>query len=69
MKTKIVVASVLALGSVAAHAALPTEASAAFTALSGNVTDILAEIWKIVPVVVGGFVLVKLFKKGANRAV
>lgn len=69
MKMKIALATVLALGTVAAHAALPAEASAAFTSLSGNVTDILTEIWKIVPVAVGGFVLVRLFKKGANKAV
>lgn len=69
MKKQIALGTVLALGAVAAHAALPTEAAAAFTTLSGNVTDILTEIWKIVPVAVGGFVLVKLFKKGANKAV
>lgn len=66
---KIFIGSLLAIGSVAAHAALPEGATAAFTSLSGNVTDILAEVWKIVPVVVGGFALVKLFRKGANRAI
>jgi len=50
-----------------AHAALPTEATAAFTALSGNVTDIFAAIWPIVAAVVGGFVLIGLFKKGASK--
>lgn len=52
-----------------AHAALPTEATAAFTAISGNVTDVLAAMWPIVALATGGFVLVKLFKKGANKAV
>lgn len=52
-----------------AHAALPTEATAAFTGLSTNVTDIFTAIWPIVAAVVGGFALIKLFKKGANRAV
>jgi len=52
-----------------ASAALPTEATAAFTTLSGNLTDILAAIWPIAAAAVGGFVLLKLFKKGANRAV
>lgn len=57
-------------GSIAsAHAALPTEAAAAFTALSGNVTDILAVVWPIVALSVGGFALIKLFKKGASRAI
>ena len=53
---------------VAAHAALPTEAAAAFTAISGNVTDILAVVWPIVTLMTGGFILIKLFKKGANKA-
>jgi len=56
-----------AIGS--AHAALPVEATAAFTTISGNVTDVLAAMWPIVALATGGFVLVKLFKKGANKAV
>jgi len=60
----------LVLGSIAsAHAALPTEATTAFTTISGNVTDVLAAMWPIVALATGGFVLVKLFKKGANKAV
>ena len=51
-----------------AHAALPTEATAAFTGLSTNVTDIFTAIWPILATVTGGFVLIKLFKKGANKA-
>lgn len=69
MQKRIVFGALMAIGTVAAHAALPTEATAAFTSLSGSVTDVLAEVWKIVPVVVGGFMLVKLFKKGASKAV
>jgi len=58
------------LGMVAsAHAALPTEATAAFSTISGNVTDVLAAMWPIIALATGGFVLVKLFKKGANKAV
>lgn len=52
-----------------AQAALPTEATAAFTSLTGNVTDIFAAIWPIIGLTVGGFALIKLFKKGASRAV
>lgn len=54
---------------VSAHAALPAEATAAFSTISGNVTDVLAAMWPIVGLATGGFVLVKLFKKGANKAV
>lgn len=70
MKTnRLPLAFILSAASVPAMAALPTEASAAFTAISGNVTDILAAIWPVVALSVGGFILIKLFKKGASRAV
>lgn len=52
-----------------AFAALPTEATAAFTTISGNVTDVLAAMWPIVALATGGFILIKLFKKGANKSV
>lgn len=58
----------LAVSSAAAQAALPTEAAAAFTTISTNVTDILAVVWPIVATMTGGFVLIKLFKKGASKA-
>lgn len=64
----LLVAFLLAAFAGMANAALPTEAAAAFTAISGNVTDILAVIWPIVTLMTGGFVLIKLFKKGANKA-
>lgn len=52
-----------------AMAALPAEATAAFSGLSTNVTDVLGAVWPIVGAVVGGFALIKLFKKGASKAV
>lgn len=67
--TKITLASLLMVIGINAHAALPTEASTAFTTLSGNVTDVLAAVWPIAALATGGFVLLRLFKKGANRAV
>ena len=66
LKIKYLAAIVLAAVSIGAHAALPTEATAAFTAVSGNVTDIFAAIWPIIATVVAGFVLIKLFKKGTS---
>jgi hypothetical protein len=59
----------LVLVAAGAQAALPTEAAAAFTTISGNVTDILAVVWPIVITMTSGFILIKLFKKGANKAV
>lgn len=73
MQKKIIVSSLALVGGAAlpifAHAALPTEATAAFTSLGANVTDILGAIWPIVAASVGGFTLIKLFKKGAGKAV
>ncbi len=63
---KVVVASALVAAAGVANAALPTEATSAFTAVSGNVTDIFAAIWPIIATVTGGFVLIKLFKKGTG---
>lgn len=68
MALKAVLALAVVTGTGLVHAALPTEAAAAFTAISGNVTDILAVVWPIVATMTGGFVLIKLFKKGANKA-
>lgn len=59
---------VLAAVSTLSMAALPAEASAAFTTLQGNVTDVLAAVWPIVALSVGGFALIRLFKKGASKA-
>jgi len=64
LSSAVLLGSVMVAG--AAHAALPTEATAAFTTVSGNVTDIFAAIWPIVAVVTGGFVLIRLFKKGTG---
>lgn len=70
LQTRAAAAGSLVLGSIAsAHAALPAEATAAFNTISGNVTDVLAVVWPIVAMVTGGFILIKLFKKGANKAV
>jgi len=66
---KKIAGAVVAVAPLSAFAALPTEATAAFTTLSGNVTDIISAVWPILAAVVGGFALMKLFKKGANRAV
>lgn len=52
-----------------AMAALPAEATAAMAQLSANTTDMLAAVWPIVALSVGGFALIKLFKKGASKAV
>lgn len=67
MKAAVVAAALT--GSTAVMAALPQAATDALDVVEGNVTDILAAVWPIVALSVGGFILIKLFKKGANKAV
>lgn len=59
----------LSMAAAFAHAALPPEATAAFTSLSDNLTAIFAAVWPILATAVGGWALIKLFKKGAGKAV
>lgn len=65
-KIAVVVGSSLMVGS--ANAALSAEAQAAADAMSAAATDYIAMAWTIVPIVVVGFVGIKLFRKAANKA-
>lgn len=67
LKIQAVLFVLMAMLSGLASAALPAEATAAFTALSSAVTDILALVWPVVSLVVVGFITVKLFKRGGNK--
>lgn len=71
LKAKTLGAATLGMMVVAApaSAAIPAEATAAFTTLSTDVTAMLALVWPVVSLVVVGFALIKLFKRGANKAV
>ncbi|HAS6777587.1 TPA: hypothetical protein I7305_12955 [Vibrio parahaemolyticus] len=51
-----------------AHAALPEQAAQAFTSLGTYVTDMLTSTWGIAVPLTVGFIGIKLFKKGANKA-
>ena len=51
-----------------AHAVLPPEATAAFTGISDDFTGLSAVAWPVAGTVVGGMILLKLFKKMANKA-
>lgn len=64
----LLVAMSLAVVPGVALAALPAEATGAFTTITGYATDIFAAIWPLLAFVVGGFVLIKLFKRGVNKA-
>lgn len=47
---------------------MPAEATAAFTAIASTVDGILALVWPIAVSLTVGFIGIKLFKKGANKA-
>ena len=59
----------IVVGSVgSAMAAVPAEVTTAFTSISDTATGILGLVWPIATAVTVGFVGLKLFKKGANKA-
>lgn len=51
-----------------ASAAVPAEVTSAFTSISDTATGVLALVWPIATTVTVGFIGLKLFKKGANKA-
>lgn len=63
----IMIAACVALSGVA-FALVPTEMSAAITALTTDAGTFIGSLWAIVVAVVIGFVFMKLFKKGVGRA-
>jgi hypothetical protein len=56
-------------GDVFAAAALPTELTAEITQIKEDAAEIIKQLWPIITTVTGGFILIKLFKKGANKGV
>ncbi len=62
------VACFVAVASLPVQAALPTEATAAFTSLGTDATDMIAAGWPIVVIVVGGLLVIKLFKKVMSKS-
>lgn len=49
------------------NAALDAAITTAIDGIETNITDILAAYWPIYLLATGGFVLVKLFKRGASK--
>lgn len=54
--------------SVPAFAALPTEATDAFTALETDGLAMIAAGWPVVAAIVGGLILIGIFKRVASKA-
>jgi len=65
---RVVAASGLLVMSGMAQASEPTGADAAWTQLETTAEDMLSNAWPIVIVITLGFIGIKLFKKGANKA-
>jgi polysaccharide deacetylase 2 family uncharacterized protein YibQ len=59
--------SLVAATSASAAYTLPAPVTAAFTAMGEAWAAIEAQLWPILTVVVIGFFVVKMFKKGANK--
>ncbi len=71
LKAKAAVGSAGALvlfASGSAHAALPVGVTDAFTAMTDNWTSLETAAWPVVASITGGLILIKLFKKVANKA-
>lgn len=60
-------AALASSGSAFAVYTLPTPVTTAFTDMGTAWTAIEAQIWPILAVVVIGFFVIKMFKKGANK--
>ncbi|HHX8536076.1 TPA: major coat protein [Vibrio alginolyticus] len=58
----------LLMAASSANAALPEEATQAFSTLASYVTEMLTSTWGIAVPMTVGFIGIKLFKKGANKA-
>lgn len=69
LQLKVVAVASMFVGSVgSAMAAVPAEVTTAFSSINDTATGILGLVWPIATAVTVGFVGLKLFKKGANKA-
>ena len=64
---KIAIASMFALFTVQANAALPAEVGTAFTTMQTDVEALLALAWPVIAAITIGFLLIKFFKKASNK--
>lgn len=59
---------ILALGAGSVQAALPAEVATTFTAVQTDGEALIALAWPVLGAIVGGFVLMGLFKKAVSKA-
>lgn len=71
-KAKTRVAGAVATGSVlvasSTYAALPTEVGTTFTAIQTDGEALIALAWPVLGAIVGGFVIMKLFRRAVSKA-
>lgn len=65
---QLLLGAMLAMAVSFAQAALPSDVSTAFTGLTTDGASLMTLIWGAVAVFSIGFVWIKLFKKGLNKA-
>lgn len=66
--TRLSIGGLALLGSSAAFAELPAGATAAITQLQTDGLAMIEAYWPVVTALTVAFILIKLFKKGANKA-
>jgi hypothetical protein len=62
------VAGLVGLVAGSAHAAIPAAATTAMSELTADATTIMDWMWGVAILVTFGFILLKLVKKGGNKA-
>lgn len=50
-----------------ASAAVPAAATAALTAIQTDGLSLIDLVWPVVAAILGGFILIRLFRRGANN--
>lgn len=69
LKSKIAAGSAVIVASVgSAHAEVPTAATDAITAIGADGEAMVNAAWPILATLTGAFIVMKIFKKAANRA-
>lgn len=63
----VVILGLFLTGTVTAYAALPATVGTTLTALQTDGLALIDLVWPVVGAIVGGFILLKLFKRGASK--
>jgi steroid 5-alpha reductase family enzyme len=67
-KQKVALAAVLSVAAASSHAALPEAATNAITSIQTDGVAMIDAFWPVAVAITGGFVILKLFRKGVGKA-